>query len=307
MPLKSLLNMGLPALLGAEACDDFLNSSWPNEPFVVHGLSESVQALTSLPFLASLDELLNQWPNTVQVHLPAVADESSAINATPHDARTLFENKMALLFNDVQELSPVLREWLAAIGNDLGLPASTYSRCMVYATPDGKGTAAHFDQNVNFVLQLHGTKTWWLAPNASVVNPTQRFTIGQPIDPELASYAHVEMPSEMPTPQQMIVLKPGSMLFLPRGFWHRTEAEGEALALNFTFSQPTWIDILSLALRSRLSLSPEWRELADGVNSSDEERRSQAALIFNSLLQELVEDLPNWNAEDILAATEGRE
>ena len=306
MPPKSDSRIGLAALLGSDSSQAFINSSWPHEPVVVHGLKESVRVLTELPFLSSPGELLNQWPNQVQVHLPAVSDESSAITATPHDARTLFENKMALLFNHAEALSPVLKDWLAAIGNDLGLPVSTHSRCMVYATPDGKGTAAHFDQNINFVLQLHGTKTWWLAPNASVVNPTQRFTIGQPIDPELASYAHAEMPSQMPTPQQKIVLKPGSMLFVPRGFWHRTEAEGEALALNFTFSQPTWIDVLTLALRSRLALSPEWRELADGVNSPDEDRRAQASLVFDALLRELVEDLPNWNADDILAATEGR-
>lgn len=97
---------------------------------------------------------------------------------------------------------------------------------MVYATPDGKGTAAHFDQNINFVLQLQGTKTWWLAPNTHVENPTQRFTIGQPLDPELASYVEREMPSEMPGLLEgnclKVVLRPGSMLFVPRGYWHRT-------------------------------------------------------------------------------------
>jgi len=229
------------------------------------------------------------------VHLPDVRDESSSIDATPADAKKKFEEKLGLLFNDVQNISPVLKEWLAQIAADLGLPQSTYARCMVYATPDGKGTTAHFDQNINFVLQLHGTKTWWLAPNTTFTNPTERFVIGQPVDPELASYAMEEPPATMPEPQQKVVLKPGSMLFVPRGYWHRTEAAGEALALNFTFSQPTWVDLLLLALRSRLTLSPQWRELAAVKNPAK----------FDSLLAELVEDLPNWRAEDILGATEG--
>jgi 50S ribosomal protein L16 3-hydroxylase len=297
---------GLSALISPYQAESFIKESWPHEPFVVHGLKETVAQLTDLPFLQSLDSLLNSWPGLVQAHLPDVSDESSSVDATPKDAKKLFANRLGLLFNNVQTISPELKIWLAALMRDLGLPKSTYARCIVYATPDGKGTAAHFDQNINFVLQLHGTKTWWLAPNGSVNNPTQRFTIGQPLDPELASYAYEEMPLEMPREgRREIILKPGSMLFVPRGFWHSTSATGEALALNFTFSQPTWIDLFTLALRSRLSLSPEWRELADGVNSTDQNRKSIAHHKLNDLLVELVDDLPNWKAEDVLGATEG--
>ena len=297
--------IGLSALTFPMSGDEFVQEAWPEQPFVSHDLAETVESLVKLPFLTSLDSMLEHWRGTVQVHLPDVKDESSAIDANTSDARKLYANGMALLFNNVQALSPVLQEWLDALSNDLGLPNSTYGRCMVYATPDGKGTAPHFDQNVNFVLQLHGTKTWWLAPNDSVDYPTQRHTMGQPLDPELASYAHAGMPSEMPSDSLEVVLKPGSMLFVPRGFWHRTEAESEALALNFTFSQPTWIDIMTLALRSRLSLSPNWRSLADGVRSNDESRRLAARERFDQLILELVEDLPHWCAEDILGATEG--
>jgi 50S ribosomal protein L16 3-hydroxylase len=296
---------GLDGLLYPCTGDEFLRNNWPAVPYAVHGAKESVRELTTLPFLASLDALLAAWPRPVQAHLPDLADEASAVDASPSDARKLFRNRMSLLFNDAQDLSPVLKEWLRAIGKDLGLPAMTHARCMVYATPDGKGTAAHFDQNVNFVLQLHGTKTWRLAPNEHVENPTQRHTLGQPLDPELATYVRRELPARMPKASVEFELKPGSVLFVPRGFWHRTEASGEALALNFTFNQPTWIDLFTAALRSRLSLSTEWRELADGVSAASPERRARAAERFGQLLEELKYDLPGWRAEDILGATEG--
>jgi 50S ribosomal protein L16 3-hydroxylase len=295
---------GLAALLAPLPVDDFLRAHWPAEPYVVHGLTTSVAPLTQLPFLQSLDALLDVWGQPLQVHLPDLADEASAIDASPADARKLFRNRMALLFNNAHRLSPVLVEWLTAIHRDLGLPAMTHGRCMVYATPDGKGTAAHFDQNVNFVLQLHGTKTWWLAPNAQVANPLERHTLGLPMEPELSSYAQEPMPARMPEGER-VVLEPGSMLFVPRGFWHRTEAKGEALALNFTYSQPTWLDLFTTALRSRLALSPEWRELADGVGAQSPDRRAAAAERFDALLQELTVDLPNWRADGILGATEG--
>ncbi len=297
---------GLAGLVGPAEAAKFLDQNWPRLPFVAHNLQTTLHSVFDLPFLQSREALLNAWPATIQAHLPDIADESSSIDVDAKDARKLFANKMALLFNNVQTLSTELQNRLRALAKDLGLPSSTHARCMIYATPDGKGTAAHFDQNINFVIQLHGTKKWWLAPNQHVENPTERFTIGQELDPELASYSHTPMPLQMPNENKReIVLQPGSVLFVPRGWWHYTEATGEALALNFTFSQPTWVDIFTLALRSRLSLSPAWRELADGVTSANEALRANATGELNDLLTELVDDLPHWRAEDILAATEG--
>lgn len=283
-----------------------MKENWPKKPFIIHNVN--LPALTSLSFLGSLDTMLKAWPNKVQVHLPDVADESSSIDASPDEAKQKFKDGMALLFNNVQTISPVLGEELKQLHSELGLPNSTVARCMVYATPAGKGTAAHFDQNINFVLQIHGTKRWRIAPNETFTNPTERYTIGQPLDSELATYIEGDLPTKMPTENcEEIILKPGSLLFVPRGFWHTTSAEGDALALNFTYSQPTWVDLFTAALRSRLTLSPGWRELADGVTSSQGFARARARAKFDELLSGLVDDLPNWNAADILAATEGLE
>lgn len=299
-------SIGLAALIFPETRANFFLKTWPREPFVVHGLNQTIQPLKELPFLQSLDILLNSWPFPVSAHLPDVADESSAIDTTAQNADKLFKNKMGLLFNNVQRISPVLQNWLQALQNDLGLPQATVARCMVYATPDGKGTAPHFDQNINFVVQLQGIKKWQLDSNTSVQNPTQRHTLGQPVDPELASYMDsADLPKKLSKDRQEIILKPGSMLFVPQGYWHSTEAEGSALALNFTFSQPCWADLLTAALRSRLLLSDGWRELADGVNSSDKIKKQLATSRFEALLTELIDDLPHWEAGAILAATEG--
>jgi 50S ribosomal protein L16 3-hydroxylase len=298
-------NIGLAKLLQTHFSAQFTDQNLPKEPIVLHGQSSTLATLTDLAFLKSLEALLNVWPKNIEVHLPDARDEASAIETNPQNARKLFQNKMGLLFNNVQDISPILEEHLQSLKKYLGLPHSTYSRCIVYATPDGLGTAAHFDQNINFVLQLSGTKKWWLAPNKSVKNPTERYTIGLPLDPELASYTSGDIPTAMPLNAQEVILKPGSILYVPRGYWHKTEADGEALALNFTFSQPTWIDLFTLALRSRLSLSPAWRELAHGVGFEASSQRQSAYQKFDALLSELVEDLPHWQAIDILGATEG--
>ena len=297
--------ISLDSLVAPLTAAEFLSSHWPREPLFIRAPNEAIKNLMRLPYLQSLDDLLARWPRAIQVHLPDASDESSAVDATPADARKLFANRMALLFNNAHTISPELQEWLGALKRDLGLPHSTYARCMVYATPDARGNAAHFDQNVNFVIQLVGIKKWRVAPNVSVENPTQRHVVGQAVDPELAAYLDQPLPSSMPEGGREYTLEPGSLLFVPRGYWHSTEAKGEALALNFTFSQPSWADLFTMALASRLTLSPGWRELADGVSAHDPARRNAACETLDSLLAELVEDLPNWRAADVLGATEG--
>jgi 50S ribosomal protein L16 3-hydroxylase len=293
---------GLAALIHPAQIDDFFATYETNQPFVVHHSKEALSALRDLNFLESLENLLNMWPHSIQAHLPDLRDESSSIDTNPKDAKKLFQNGMGLLFNEAHRISPVLQTWLQKIHKDLGLSAQTYSRCLIYATPDGKGTATHFDQNINFVLQIHGTKIWKLAPNEQLPNPLTRHTMGSEPDAEMASYLDEEFPIKMSKSAETIELKPGSMLFVPRGYWHSTEAQGEALALNFTFTAPTWIDLFTTALRSRLALSPEWRETANGV--SDSNRRDEAEAYLETLLAGLKEDLPHWQAADILNATE---
>jgi 50S ribosomal protein L16 3-hydroxylase len=279
---------GLAALIHPRAVSE-LDNLEREEIFVVHGVR--VAELFDIPFLESLERLLGSWPDQVDVH---IADESNSVTASPHDARKLFASGMGLMFDEAQRYAPQLVLWLDAIRTDLGLSALTQQRCLVYATPAGKGTAPHFDHNVNFVLQLHGTKTWRLAPNTNVARPMTRYTMRQAVDPELQTYARLPMPDVMPADHTEVVLEAGSFLFVPRGTWHSTHATTDALSLNFTFTPPTWIDLFTAALRGRLAISSDWRETAT----------PHANATFEALLRDLADDAQHWNATDILAVTE---
>lgn len=298
------MKTGLAALIHPISNNEFITHFEKNEPFVVHNEDKShLSPLINLPFLSSLESMLKSWPYPIQAHLPDVRDEVSSINANFTDAKKLFDNGMGLLFNGVHNISDVLKVWLEDIRKGSGLSELTDSRCLVYATPKGKGTAPHFDQNINFVLQVHGNKTWIMAPNKHVANPLTRHTMGLPTEPEMQSYMETTMPTSMPNDAKKYELKPGSLLFVPRGYWHSTDAKEDALSLNFTYTAPTWIDLFTLALRSRLALSEEWRETA--ILRTDELSKSDAEEKFNDLLKSVSADLPSWSADDILDFTEG--
>jgi 50S ribosomal protein L16 3-hydroxylase len=187
--------------------------------------------------------------------------------------------------------------------SELGVSSLTYGRSLIYVIPAGKVTDLHFDQNINFVFQIKGTKKWWVAPNVHVENPMTRHTIGTPLDPELASYSD-EMPESFRTKgANEFTLKPGSFLFVPRGAWHSTQASDEdTLSISFTLTVPTWIDLLTAAMRGRLAQSSLWRESANFVN--DKDLHIEATEKFDLLLESLADDIQNWRAQDILSATE---
>jgi 50S ribosomal protein L16 3-hydroxylase len=298
------MNKSLESIIKPMKRDVFLDKYLKNEPVITHGIfdqSPELSELNSLPLLKSFDSLMKTWPALITAYLPGIADEGNSKKVSTLEARELFQKGSGLCFDDANQFCETLDQWPQIISSDLGLSALTQSRSLIYAIRKGKGTAPHFDQNINFVLQISGIKKWWIAPNTHVENPLSRHTIGIDTDPELASYSG-KMPDQFPEDSTEYTLEPGSMLFVPRGSWHKTEAISDAISLNFTFTAPSWIDIFTTALRGRLAQSSSWRETANFV--SDEKRHIDAVDNFDMLLAELVHDIPNWRAADILGATE---
>lgn len=292
----------LSSLIKPRTKPEFLKYYRDNIPMVSHELGGVTSELTELPFLKSLEDLLQFWPKKVDCYLPGIADEVNSITTSVEAARELFKEGRGLIFNDADTESDVLKKWVTELISELGISSLTYGRSLIYAIPAGKVTDPHFDQNINFVFQIQGTKTWWVAANDHVENPMTRHTIGTPLDPELASYAG-EMPESFPSDASKFTLKPGSFLFVPRGAWHTTKASDEdTLSISFTFTAPTWIDLLTAAMRARLVLSSDWRKTANFVN--DKDFYHEATEQFDLLLAELAKEVPHWRAEDILGATE---
>lgn len=297
-----MIDLSLTSLFAPMSRSEFLQIYLKNEPLAVHGF-KGLQELLKSPLLSSFESLINEWPEEVGAYQEGTADEVNSKKVAPEEAKNLFKKQgSGLYFDDVNRFSPLINDCLQDLRLDLGLSRQTYARSLIYAIAKGHGTAAHFDQNINFVLQISGTKKWWVAPNTNVKNPLVRHTLGHSADPELSSYSDSEFPESFPDDASEYTLEPGSILFLPRGAWHKTEALADSISLNFTFTPATWVDLFTAALRGRLQQSSNWRETADFV--SDQELHVHAIEKFDLLLAELAKDAPSWRARDILGATE---
>ncbi|MGN7379526.1 hypothetical protein [Bacillus sp. FSL R5-0397] len=92
----------------------------------------------------------------------------------------------------------------------------------------------------------------------------------------------------------------GSFLFLPRGCWHSTSSSEETIALNFTFGQPAWLDLILIELRNRLIQKDEWRELVN-IDLLDENERKKVEEKLKSMINNLPNDFKGISVGDILA------
>lgn len=264
----------------------FFVDYWPETLAVFHGALDRIPEINQVTGLQSIDALLSVWPGLLRL-----ADRFGGREVDAIQAKALYASGHHLAFSDAEQVFPVLKGVLERLRWDLHLPINTFGRCPVYASPDGVGEALHFDQNANFIIQIKGEKIWQLAPNRHLTRPTDRYTTAQPIpSAELQMYGPAELPTTLPLDAQTVHMKPGSALFLPRGYWHQTQAVGESLSLNFTFDQPTWADLLPPDTRRAVLVHAPWRALALGAGNLD----AAAAQRAMSTLQALVETLPEY-------------
>ena len=130
--------------------------------------------------------------------------------------------------------------------------------CMVganaYLTPpsQSQGFAPHYDDIEAFCLQLEGRKRWKVY---EPINKAERL-------PRVSSEDYTEEDLRDVEPVLDVVLEPGDMLYMPRGWIHQactlpsgsTEKDGHSLHLTVSAMQQwAWVDLLELLLPSALA------------------------------------------------------
>ena len=299
--------LNLADLIAPVTLTEFFKSHWPKNPLFIEANHAKLENLLSLSQLQSLENVIAARTLKVRACLPDFDDEYSSMHLDPQDALKAFRNNMTLVFDSMQMQDDSIAEALKQIRLDLGLVTGgeennlCKARSIVYATPAGRGTRMHFDANANFIIQLHGTKHWTIAPNTSVINPTERFTTGaEEMPAALETQCTAPLLDEMPEDAIDYLMEPGCVLYVPRGCWHSTTTDEDSLSLNFTFSQPSFADVFTKSLQEWLLKSPGWRELADGLEGHDLSRRNQALEKFAVLVKKLSLELPLLSSRQLL-------
>eukprot|EP00900_Chrysochromulina_parva_P014365 jgi/Chrpa1/2292/Chrysochromulina_OHIO_Genome00011864-RA len=223
-PLASRFE-ALAELLGAALTPErFLSEHFDRQSVLLQRTARA-RPLDDAPLtLDEMDELL------VRASLPGTSAELLIFQdlkhvteyATPHLA---YASGASLIINRVDKLWPRVHELCARLARDF-----RYAYGNVYLTPPGSQTVPpHSDDHDVFIVQLHGTKHWLVWPTVHPLSQRRPFADEQAGKdgrrlPDGTSRLTLET---LGPPELDVLLRPGDVLYIPRGVVHLIEPEPE--------------------------------------------------------------------------------
>jgi hypothetical protein len=242
-------------LLNLDSPGEFLsNPDWADVVHVVRGPPERLAGLCDYGFgdLVEMDAELRR-----AVFLDRDGNARS-IDLGRGQELAAYEAGSTIYFHGLK--NPIMKRWTDALDEELGL-VSGLTRVSAFASLPGPGIGFHYDSNDNFVCQGYGSKRWRIAPNTHVRYPLFGYGSGTPITRHHRIEAPRGLPYEMPANARTIEMRPGMVMFVPRGTWHEVESMTEAsLHFNVQAGLPTWGDLIDfLASRTSIHVAAELR------------------------------------------------
>jgi ribosomal protein L16 Arg81 hydroxylase len=235
------MDFDLAKLLAPMSVEAFLRDTWEREPLVLErGDASYFRELLSI---GEVDELLffgrpafpfagtpadgTTPPSVVLGTMPAARGEPAVdllgLGRQYRDGRTIYVQNFERFSSRVARLCRSLEATLHH-GADAGM----------FLTPRGaRGLPAHYDSHDVFVMQVEGEKHWRL------YRPLIELPLaGRPVDPAMLG-----------APEREVFLRPGDLLYLPRGWIHEVfTSESVSLHLSIGVEPFRWLDLLREAI-----------------------------------------------------------
>lgn len=235
---------------------EFIRSFWEQKPKLFRADSTSARsaATRSLPDRAAIDVAVReleskgiafQWGADVNAvryvararQMPSQAESGRIVRRTTL-WKLLDSQGYTLQVHQPQRFDQRLQHLCFALEQELGCPVGTNA----YITPPGtQGLAPHFDDVELFICQTEGTKHW------KVYSPPTGWQLAHKHSRDLEQ-------AELGKLLLDVTLKPGDVLYMPRGTVHQASAQG-SLSMHITVSTfQCWspLDLATATLKAAL-------------------------------------------------------
>ncbi|MEM9542580.1 MAG: cupin domain-containing protein [Cyanobacteria bacterium P01_E01_bin.42] len=236
------MEWNLTTLLHPLSRDLFLSQYWEKQAVVLP--TENKSRFNTLFTWEKLNYLLNFHRLQYGEDVRLVRDGEPLPPGTAKDWLKQMQQGATLILNHVHELDPSL----AALATQLRYELGHRVQINLYCTPqEQQGFNCHYDTHEVLVLQLDGEKEWFILPE------TEQF-------PMKGTRPSNALPPDE-SPYLKVILKPGDVLYVPRGHWHYAVPVGERPSLHLTIGVSTYkgLDWL-IWLEKQLQQKPQWRQ-----------------------------------------------
>jgi bifunctional lysine-specific demethylase and histidyl-hydroxylase NO66 len=169
------------------------------------------------------------------------------LRPSPARVQPLMAMGASAICGDVQELTPELRALTGALSNEFAALVGANVYCSFGGV---HAFETHYDLHHVFAVQVEGQKTWRLY-SSRAASP-----VDLPADSAEAKRWFAQSRGPL---MQEVVMRPGDVLYLPRGWYHDAlTAEGASLHVTFSVT-PLYGRILFRLLESAAMQDPAFR------------------------------------------------
>jgi ribosomal protein L16 Arg81 hydroxylase len=265
------------SLVWPKSREQFFDDHWEKKPFFVQRdipgffdtllrLEDVDEYLGTRAFRQPDIRLVKQGKdkNFEEYSKDGVADRAKVMQA--------FRSGTMLLFSHLNRHHLPLAELVSRCEAETHVPM----RSNVYMSPPGsQGFKLHWDTHDVLILQVSGSKRWHLYDSPLVLPHEDQMR-------ELKDW--VGKANKLTE----VVLRPGSVLFLPRGYIHGAESESEhSLHITLGLRSLTVADIVLAEFRRKSLLDVDMRKVARFEDLEDEERLEMAKNALRRVIEQL--------------------
>lgn len=251
-------------LLSPITVDEFFDSYYEKKPVHIQGTPEKVEKICSWTEFNDLIQMTGIWSDQnfkMVIDTERVAandfcdrapsrDGMSVYMPASHKVRKQMDRGASIVLDVIETLTPGIR----SVTEALEMALATRISCNAYCSQNQRRAfPSHFDTMEVFALHIEGKKSWRVYENhfeAPMESPGFNQTSFSPDYHEKAKGGLL----------MEIDMKPGDLLYLPKGWYHDALASSEAcLHLSFSTAQPTGLNFMSWFVRG-LDDIPLFRE-----------------------------------------------
>ena len=210
----------------------------------------------------------------------------------------LLKMGLSLYLPEIGRMISGMSDLLSGLESQLGVPSGS-ARIGAFIAPHENGVTCHMDAEEVFSIQLIGEKRFFISKQPGLEQPFgMQFNPGDVTYDDMYPQATDGFPDPDSAEFDCVEMKPGSVLFMPRGIWHRTETSGLSLSVSIILRPPSAFESVLDALRSRLLQDPAWRRPLHGAWGESSGMES-AEKQLQQLLHKLPEAAREISIEDV--------
>jgi len=289
----------LESLIAPLTTEQFFCDYWPERVYASHGELERLPGMFRSPVLRDIESLSGHYHG--RVLFTRGRESPFMVPAENGCPKTLFDMGLTVYLDNIQPCLPKSPVVLQALERNLGIPPGT-ARIGAFASPSGDGASCHYDTEDVISIQLTGTKAFHVAPVEEV-----RYPIGMQYSPGAAPYSDLypqvagRFPDWKDAKFECIEMRPGSVLFMPRGTWHRTEADEPSLSVTIAMRPPSAAEVILENVRWLLLQDESWRKPLYGAYG-DKGQKESAMEAAGRLLEKLPEQVKLLSKQSLALA-----